>query len=151
MVKFSETCIENGYIRTSSTSTTTTTTTNENKDKDSLLSMTIIVEPIIDYKFSHDIEIGKLKFDNIDIDSKQLIKILKTEYGWDSLAARSLWAIGPINDLQNPSILLNDTLNQHHQQDNNNIIESIKSSIISGFKWSINEGPLWRSNSKCSI
>ncbi|KAF6065315.1 Elongation factor Tu GTP binding domain family protein [Candida albicans] len=37
MVKFSETCIENGYIRTS-----TTTTTNENKDKDSLLSMTII-------------------------------------------------------------------------------------------------------------
>ncbi|KHC72372.1 small GTP-binding protein domain [Candida albicans P75016] len=145
MVKFSETCIENGYIRTSSTSTTTTTTTtttNEDKDKDSLLSMTIIVEPIIDYKFSHDIEIGKLKFDNIDIDSKQLIKILKTEYGWDSLAARSLWAIGPINDLQNPSILLNDTLNQHHQQDNNNIIESIKSSIISGFKWSINEGPL---------
>ena len=69
MVKFSETCIENGYIRTS---TTTTTNEDKDKDKDSLLSMTIIVEPIIDYKFSHDIEIGKLKFDNIDIDSKTI-------------------------------------------------------------------------------
>ena len=58
MVKFSETCIENGYIRTSSTSTTTTTTTNENKDKDSLLSMTIIVEPIIDYKFVMILKLG---------------------------------------------------------------------------------------------
>ncbi|CAX43702.1 U5 small nuclear ribonucleoprotein component, putative [Candida dubliniensis CD36] len=126
MIKFSETCIENGYTKTKAT----TKTVSEND----LLSITIIVEPINDIKLSHDIEIGKL---NLDMDFKQLNKFLKLEYGWDSLKSKSLWSIGSINDLKNPTILLNDILEK-----NNINIESIKSSIISGFKWSINEGPL---------
>ncbi|RLV95678.1 Pre-mRNA-splicing factor cwf10 [Spathaspora sp. JA1] len=121
MTKFSETCID-----TSFTKIPVNTESNE---------ISIIAEPINDTKLSQAIESGKIKSNQ---PVKTLSKTLRSEFGWDSLAARSVWAFGP-SDLQLPNILLDDTLES--ETDKSNLL-SVKESIILGFKWSVNEGPL---------
>ncbi|KAK6203169.1 ATP dependent RNA helicase and U5 mRNA splicing factor [Scheffersomyces amazonensis] len=123
MTKFGETCIE-----ISSTKITTKTSSGHNQ-------ISIIAEPLNDLKLSKSIEMDKI---NLRQPIKTISKILRNDFGWDSLAARSLWYFGP-NDLQSPSILLDDSL---EEETNKDLLNSVKDSIRLGFKWGISEGPL---------
>jgi U5 small nuclear ribonucleoprotein component len=121
MPKFSETCSETSF-------TVIPTQSGEN-------SISIIAEPVNDTKLSLAIENGVI---NLSEDIKSLSKKLRLEYGWDALASRSVWCFGP-DDMQSPSILLDDTL---ESETDKKLLYSAKSQINLGFKWSVNEGPL---------
>lgn len=123
MVKLGETCSETSVVKINT------------KMPNSENEMSIIAEPLNDSKFSKAIEMGR-----IDLSQPQKVtsKILRNEFGWDALAARSLWAFGPDDGLQ-PNVLLDDTLEETTNKDS---LYSIKESINLGFKWSCNEGPL---------
>ena len=66
--------------------------------------LTFIAEPL-EKGLAEDIEDGKVK---IDMPRKKLGSFFQTEYDWDLLAARSIWAFGP--EKNGPNILLDDTL-----------------------------------------
>lgn len=123
MTKFSETCLDISMTKISTKS----------PNGHNLIS--IIAEPVNDYKISNAIEAGKI---DLSQPIKKTSKILRKDYGWDSLAARSMWCFGP-DDLQSPSLFLDDTL---EAETDKRLLYSLKDSISLGFKWSINEGPL---------
>lgn len=123
MTKFSETCIDTSVTKISSK-----TTSGNN-------SISIIAEPVNDSKLSDAIEKGRI---NLSQPIKTTSKILKKEFGWDALSARSVWCFGP-DDLQNPNILIDDTL---ESETDKKLLYSLKDTISLGFKWSVNEGPL---------
>lgn len=123
MTRFSETSGER--------SVTKITTYGVNRK--SLLSIT--AEPLGDKKLSKAIENGLI---SLAQPQKTTAKILRTEYGWDALAARSLWCFGP-DDVVAPSMLLDDTL----EEDTDKVaLVSNKDLICAGFKLAVNEGPL---------
>lgn len=66
-------------------------------------------------------------------DKKKLAKLLRTEYGWDSLAARNVWTFSGNN------VLIDDTLPDETDKD---FLNSYKQQITQGFSWAIREGPL---------
>ncbi|KAG2732920.1 hypothetical protein G9P44_003910 [Scheffersomyces stipitis] len=123
MTKFSETVVE-GSI----TKITTSTPSGNN-------SISIIAEPLNDSKLSYAIESGSI---GLSQPAKITSKILRKDFGWDALAARSVWCFGP-EGLQSPSLLLDDTL---EEETDKKLLYSVKDSICQGFKWSISEGPL---------
>ncbi|EMG50801.1 hypothetical protein G210_0745 [Candida maltosa Xu316] len=128
MAKFSETCIESSFINIPI----------YNNDDTKDIQISIVSEPLDDDKLSNDIQTGKLninlqKSNNTD---KKFVQVLKNEYNWDSLAARSVWSFGP-SDLQTPDVLVDDTLSS-----DKSTLESFKNSIVQGFNWSVNQGPL---------
>lgn len=59
------------------------------------------------------------------------------DYGWDVLAAKSLWTFGP-DTRRGPNALLNDVLVQESRRRANDVRES----IVQGFCWATREGPL---------
>lgn len=59
------------------------------------------------------------------------------DFGWDALAAKSLWTFGPHRS-RGPNALLNDVL----IQDSRRRSEDIRESIVQGFCWAMREGPL---------
>ncbi len=59
-------------------------------------------------------------------------------YGWDTLAARSVWAFGP-NAARGGNVLLNDTLPGEVDKGR---LGAVKDSFIQGFQWGCREGPL---------
>lgn len=59
------------------------------------------------------------------------------DYGWDALAAKSLWTFGP-DTSRGPNALLNDVL----IQDTRKNVEEVRDSIVQGFAWATREGPL---------
>lgn len=123
MTKFSETCSER--------SVTKITTYGVNKK--TLVSIT--AEPVNDKKLSRAIEAGKISLVN---PQKTTAKVLRTEFGWDALAARSVWSFGPL-DLNSPSMLLDDTL--EGETDKNALVAS-KELMCAGFQLAVAEGPL---------
>ena len=66
--------------------------------------LTMVAEPL-DKGLAADIERGAI---SIDQPQRERVAVLKEKYGWDTLAARSLWAFGP--DARGPNALLDDTL-----------------------------------------
>eukprot|EP01059_Diplonema_ambulator_P008304 TRINITY_DN17898_c0_g2_i3.p2 TRINITY_DN17898_c0_g2~~TRINITY_DN17898_c0_g2_i3.p2 ORF type:complete len:285 (+),score=74.16 TRINITY_DN17898_c0_g2_i3:972-1826(+) len=74
---------------------------------------------------------------SLDMDKKSIRKFFEENYGWDTLAARSVWAFGP--DKQGPNILIDDTIPS--EVDRKGLL-SIKDSIVQGFQWGSREGPL---------
>ena len=66
--------------------------------------ITMVAEPL-DSGIAEDIESGKV---SIKSPVRVLGKFFETNYGWDLLASRNIWAFGP-DDL-GPNILQNDTL-----------------------------------------
>lgn len=98
--------------------------------------LTIIAEPVDDRKFSDAIANGKFTLKDQPV--KTTSKILRKDFGWDSLAARSLWCFGP-SDLQFPSILLDDTL---PEETDKVALYNAKQLIELGFHWTVSEGPL---------
>lgn len=99
-------------------------------------TLSIISEPIEDERLSRAIEIGNL---NLQQPTKTTAKILRNDFGWDALAARSVWCFG-CDDLISPSILVDDTLEE--EGTDKLLLNSVKSSIVQGYKWSVQEGPL---------
>jgi U5 small nuclear ribonucleoprotein component len=67
----------------------------------------------------------------------QLAAQLASEFGWDALASRSLWAFGP--DADGPNALLDDTLPGEVDK---TLLRAIRESVVSGFQWGSREGPL---------
>lgn len=122
MVKLSETCNE--------PSITKITTKSNSGAKISITS-----EPVANEKLSRAIELGKI---DLSLLAKNTSKILRNEYNLDALESRSIWSFGP-SDLKQPNILVDDTL---ESETDKSLLHSVKDSVILGFKWSCNEGPL---------
>lgn len=122
MVKFNETLDGHSKIKL---------ITKSNNGKNSI---SIIAEPL-DAEIIRDIKNGTL---NINRDPpRKLAKKLRDRYHWDSLAARSVWGVGP-DDLGS-SILCDDTLPDEIDK---NLLLSLKDKILKGFQWATREGPL---------
>ncbi|KAF4124905.1 116 kDa U5 small nuclear ribonucleoprotein component [Geosmithia morbida] len=83
---------------------------------------------------STDIESGAV---NIHEPVRKTAKFFEENYGWDKLAARSIWAFGP--DERGPNILQDDTLPTEVDK---KLLGTVKESIRQGFSWATREGPL---------
>lgn len=123
MVRFSETCEERSVTKLSSYSAS----------KQNQIS--IIAEPVRDSKLSAAIANGRI---SLSQPQRETAKILRQEFKWDALAARSLWCMGPRGQ-QFPSILLDDSL--EGETDKERLLEA-RPAIVSGFDLAVNEGPL---------
>ncbi|CDK25570.1 unnamed protein product [Kuraishia capsulata CBS 1993] len=121
MTKLAETCVESSFVKI-------TVDSSNKKNK-----MSIIAEPL-DPKIGEDIENGKISQSQ---PTREISKFFRNEYGWDSLAARSIWAFG--SDENGSTILLDDTLPDEVDKKR---LNQVKDFIIQGFKWATREGPL---------
>ncbi|CAI4034602.1 hypothetical protein SMKI_11G0480 [Saccharomyces mikatae IFO 1815] len=109
-------------------------------DESSLgLAISVTAEPL-DFKMIQDLSknvLGKgqnyLNIDEIIDNPRKLSKILRTEYGWDSLASRNVWSF------YNGNVLINDTLPGEVSPE---LLSEYKQQIIQGFYWAVKEGPL---------
>lgn len=96
-------------------------------------ALTMLAEPLDD-GLGTDIERGRV---SIHWDAKRIGEFFKSNYDWDLLTARSVWAFGPEDNSAN--ILLNNTL---PSEVNQGLLNTVKDSIVQGFKWGAREGPL---------
>ena len=103
------------------------------------LSISVTAEPM-DFKMIQDLSkntLGKgqnyLDVDGIMSNPRKLSKILRTEYGWDSLASRNVWSF------YNGNVLINDTLPDEISPE---LLSKYRQQIIQGFYWAVKEGPL---------
>ena len=62
---------------------------------------------------------------------------LERKYGWDELAAASLWAFGPGE--QGPNALVDDTLPPDVDK---GVLARVRRFVVQGFRWGVREGPL---------
>mmetsp|Transcript_27633 Transcript_27633/g.20752 ORF Transcript_27633/g.20752 Transcript_27633/m.20752 type:complete len:143 (+) Transcript_27633:767-1195(+) len=60
-------------------------------------------------------------------------EILTRDFGWDELAAESIWAFTP----SSTNMLLDYTLSEER-----NRADTVRESVVQGFKWATREGPL---------
>ncbi|GKT91692.1 U5 small nuclear ribonucleoprotein component [Colletotrichum tofieldiae] len=98
--------------------------------------ITMVAEQL-DKGISEDIESGKVK---IRDPIRKTAKYFEETYGWDKLAARSIWAFGP--DEMGPNILQDDTLPSETLQVDKKLLTTVKETIRQGFSWATREGPL---------
>ncbi|KAI1185438.1 P-loop containing nucleoside triphosphate hydrolase protein [Nemania serpens] len=94
--------------------------------------ITMIAEPLDD-GIAEDIESGRV---NMRDGARKVGKFFQDNYGWDLLAARSIWAFGP--DEMGPNILQDDTLAEVDKT----LLRSVRETIRQGFSWATREGPL---------
>ncbi|CDR41673.1 CYFA0S07e04896g1_1 [Cyberlindnera fabianii] len=119
ITKFSETVVDSSFTKV--------TIRSQNEQN----SITIIAEPL-EEDLARDLETGKLQ-----TSQPRINKTLRDVYGWDSLAARSLWSFGP--DSSTPNALLDDTLTDEVDKP---MLTQMKDAIVQGFQWAVREGPL---------
>lgn len=93
----------------------------------------MIAEPL-DPKISKDIEQGKI---DLSEDIKNVSLYFRTNYNWNLLNSRSIWAFGP--DKKGPNILCDDTLDDECDK---KLLHSLRDNVVQGFKWACKEGPL---------
>jgi U5 small nuclear ribonucleoprotein component len=93
----------------------------------------MIAEPL-ERGIAEDITSGRI---SIRLPPRQLGAHFQQKYGWDLLAARSIWAFGP--DESGPNILMDDTLPSEVDK---KLLYSVKESVKQGFQWGCREGPL---------
>jgi U5 small nuclear ribonucleoprotein component len=96
--------------------------------------LTFISEPL-DEGLAEKLEAGKIKPDR---DKKKQSRFFQTQYNWDLLSSRSVWAFGD-SPTHGPNILLDDTLPSEVDK---KLLNTCKSSIVQGFQWATREGPL---------
>ena len=96
--------------------------------------LTLIAEPL-DEGLAEKLEAGRV---NLDWDKKKMGRFFQTQYNWDLLSSRSVWAFGD-SPTHGTNILLDDTL---PSEVNKAMLGSCKSSIVQGFQWATREGPL---------
>jgi len=95
--------------------------------------ITMICEPL-ESGLAEDIENENV---SISWDNRRLGEFVQTNYDWDLLAARSIWAFGP--DDNGPNILVDDTLPSEVDKQ---LLGAVKDSIVQGLQWATREGPL---------
>lgn len=93
----------------------------------------MIAEPL-EKGIAEDIESRKI---TIDAPKKVMADYFSSNYGWDILASRNIWAFGP--DDAGPNVLVNDTLPSEVDE---KLLKYVKDSIRQGFQWGTREGPL---------
>lgn len=120
MVRFAETCAERSVIKIDT----------ETPSKKFLIAIT--AEPVDDKKLLEALEKGLISTSE---PTKATAKNLR-EFGWDSLAARSLWSCAP-SDMLSPSMLLDDSL-----ETDKTALLLAREWINQGFLAAVNEGPL---------
>lgn len=123
MAKFAESCKERSVTKISTYT----------PSKQSHIAIT--AEPVNDKKLSRLIEQGGL---SLSQPQKVTAKILRNDFGWDALAARSLWSFGP-SDVRSPSMLLDDTIEGETDKER---LLAVKDSVVAGFQVAVSEGPL---------
>ena len=121
VVAFCETVVESSSIKCFSE-----TPNKRNK-------ITMLAEPL-ENGLATDIENEIIR---LDWDRKSIGDFFQSKYDWDLLAARSIWAFGP--DSNGPNILVDDTLPSEVDK---NLLNTVKESVVQGFKWGCREGPL---------
>lgn len=97
-------------------------------------TLTMLAEPLDD-GLGDDIE--RHHRVSMHWDAKRIGDFFRSNYDWDLLTARSVWAFGPEED--SPNILLNNTL---PSEVNQGLLSSVKDSVVQGFRWGAREGPL---------
>ncbi|KAL9643539.1 hypothetical protein ABK040_010153 [Willaertia magna] len=96
--------------------------------------LVMIAEPM-EKGLAEDIEHKRIRFEGMDKSIRD--EILMTKYEWDEFSCDRIWAFGP--EEGSPNILINETF--EHEVDQT-LLNSVKDSIIQGFRWSTKEGPL---------
>lgn len=71
------------------------------------------------------------------LESSENLRVKLREYGWDALAAKSLWTFGP-DPGRGPNALTNDVLGEEARDQ----ASFLRDSIVHGFCWGVREGPL---------
>jgi U5 small nuclear ribonucleoprotein component len=122
IVSFRETVIE-----TSSVKCFAETANKRNK-------LTFLAEPLDD-GLAEKLEWGKV---HPDWDKRKVGRFFQSQYQWDLLASRSIWAFGD-SATHGTNILLDDTLPSEVDK---KLLNTCKSSIVQGFQWATREGPL---------
>lgn len=122
MVAFRETVVDSSALKCSA----------ETSNKKNRLSL--ISEPL-DEGLAEQLEAGKV---NVDWEPKKFAKFFQTQYNWDLLSSRSVWAFGD-SPTRGTNILMDDTLPSEVDKA---LLNSCKSSIVQGFQWATREGPL---------
>ena len=97
--------------------------------------LTFIAEPLDD-GLADKLEAGKVKPHVWD--SKKLGRFFQSNYNWDLLSSRSVWAFGD-SPTNGTNILMDDTLPSDIDK---KLLNTCKSSIVQGFQWAMREGPL---------
>ncbi|WVR06266.1 hypothetical protein IAU60_003296 [Kwoniella sp. DSM 27419] len=95
--------------------------------------LTMISEPL-ETGIANDIEAGRV---TMRMTNKERGKFFESNYQWDLLASRNIWAFGPEENGAN--ILVNDTLPSEVDL---KLLGSVKESVKQGFQWGTREGPL---------
>ncbi|GMM54882.1 U5 snRNP GTPase [Maudiozyma humilis] len=104
---------------------------------DGNISLSVSASPL-DRHFLRDLSQNKIIESDIEkqVSSgsiRQLSKMLRTDYGWDSLTARNVWSF------HNSNTFVDDTLVDETDKD---VLQQYKEQIIQGFYWAVREGPL---------
>ncbi|GCE97052.1 hypothetical protein ZYGM_002717 [Zygosaccharomyces mellis] len=95
------------------------------------VSISVGAEPLTP-KLVDDLSQNKISAD-VFTNSKKLSRMLRSEYGWDSLAARNIWTF------QDANVFVDDTLPGETDKDT---LFKYRPQLNQGFKWVIREGPL---------
>ena len=95
--------------------------------------LTLVAEPL-EPALADDLEQGRL---DVRLPPRTLARVLEERYGWDKLAARSVWAFGP--DEHGPNVLVDDTLPDEVDKTQ---LYAVREHIRQGFQWATREGPL---------
>ncbi|CCK69212.1 U5 snRNP GTPase SNU114 KNAG_0C00990 [Huiozyma naganishii CBS 8797] len=102
------------------------------------ITISIGAEPL-DLNFIKDVGQGKLDPALFEKESnvRELSKLLRKNYGWDSLAARNVWFF------YNTNVFIDDTIPDETDRD---LLNNFKEQIKQGFYWAVKEGPLCEEN-----
>lgn len=96
--------------------------------------LTFLAEPM-EEGLAEKLEWGKV---HPDWDKKKVGRFFQTQYQWDLLSSRSIWAFGD-SPTHGTNILLDDTLPGEVDK---KLLNTCKASIVQGFQWATREGPL---------
>ncbi|AGO12235.1 AaceriAEL124Wp [[Ashbya] aceris (nom. inval.)] len=119
LVKFSEGCSDTSFAAIPVTS------------PDGKIKLVVSAEPL-QQELIRDLTKGKLVSSELQ-DMKMLARKLRNDYGWDSLAARSVRAF------HNCNVFIDDTLPDEVDKE---LVNAVMHHILQGFKWALREGPL---------
>lgn len=101
------------------------------KSNNGVVSLSVMAEKL-DGKIVHDLTHGEIDSSELN-NMRKFSKRLRTEYGWDSLAARNCW------DLSKCNVFIDDTL---PDETDKQLLKKYKENILQGFEWAVKEGPL---------
>ncbi|CAD8208930.1 unnamed protein product [Paramecium octaurelia] len=81
------------------------------------------------------------RIENEEIDlswpKNRLTEYFKSNFNWDIIQSRSVWAFGP--EKTGPNVFIDDTL---PSETNKQLLTEVKDYMIQGFQWATREGPL---------